>query len=356
MKKFKLGLLVILALMQITGTLFAGGGKRNGTAGATELLIPVGARGISMAGASILGTKGIESLYWNPANLPGSPNGTNVIFSHMNYFADINVEYGAVSTNIEGLGSLALSVKSLSLGEINITTNDFPDGTGSIIKPSITVLGLTYATMLSDRVSIGLTGNFISERMDRVAANGLALNIGISYNNLANISGLSFAVVLKNLGFPMKYDGTGLNVQVNGKNSDVTSGTDILNRKDPISVYKVDAAEFELPSSIELGFGYAHKFGTMIGLQANVLYKNDNFYNDEVKLGAELEINDLLYLRGGYIVLPEGEGKYENIYNGIHAGFGIKYDIGGAVISLDYAYRAMKYWDANNIVTISLGF
>ena len=355
MKKFKLGLLVILALMQITGTLFAGGGKRNGTAGATELLIPVGARGISMAGASILGTKGIESLYWNPANLPGSPNGTNVIFSHMNYFADINVEYGAVSANVEGLGSLALSVKSLSLGEINITTNDFPDGTGSIIKPSITVLGLTYATMLSDRVSIGLTGNFISERMDRVAANGLALNIGITYNNLANINGLSFAVVLKNLGFPMKYEGTGLNVLVNGKNSEVTSGTDLLNRQDPISVYKVDAAEFELPSSIELGFGYAHKFGT-IGVQANALYKNDNFYNDEVKLGAELEFNDLLYLRAGYIVLPEGEGNYENVYNGIHAGFGIKYDIGGAVISLDYAYRAMKYWDANNIVTISLGF
>lgn len=356
MKKFKLGLLVILAVMQITGTLFAGGGKRNGTAGATELLIPVGARGISMAGSSILGTKGIESIYWNPANLPGSPNGTNVIFSHMNYFADINVEYGAVSTTIEGLGSLALSVKSLSLGEINITTNDFPDGTGSIIKPSITVLGLTYATMLSDRVSIGLTGNFISERMDRVAASGLALNVGITYNNLANISGLSFAVVVKNLGFPMKYEGTGLNVQINGANSEITSGTDLLSRKDPISVYKVDAAEFELPSAIELGFGYAHKFGSMIGVQANALYKNDNFYNDELKLGAEFEFNNLLYLRAGYIVVAENEGKYENVYNGLHAGFGIKYDIGGAVINLDYAYRAMKYWDANQIVTVSLGF
>jgi len=356
MKKFKLGLLVILAVMQITGTLFAGGGKRNGTAGASELLIPVGARGISMAGSSILGTKGIESIYWNPANLPGSPNGTSVIFSHMNYFADINVEYGAVSTNIEGIGSLALSVKSLSLGEINITTNDFPDGTGSIIKPSITVLGLTYATMLSDRVSIGLTGNFISERMDRVSANGLALNVGITYNNLANISGLSFAVVVKNLGFPMKYEGTGLNVQINGANSEITSGTDLLNRKDPISVYKVDAAEFELPSAIELGFGYQHKFGSMMAVQANALYKNDNFYTDELKLGAEFEFNNLLYLRAGYIVVAEDEGKYENVYNGLHAGFGIKYDIGGAVINLDYAYRAMKYWDANNIVTISLGF
>ncbi|MEW6651893.1 MAG: PorV/PorQ family protein [Bacteroidota bacterium] len=355
MKKLKLGLLVMLAVMQITGTLFAGGGKRSGTAGATELLIPVGARGISMAGASIVGSKGVESIYWNPANLPGSQNSTNVIFSHMNYFADIAVQYGAVSTSVEGLGSLALSVKSLSLGEINITTNDFPDGTGSIIKPSITVLGLTYATMLSDRVSIGLTGSFISERMDRVSANGLALNIGITYNNLANIDGFSFALVLKNLGFPMKYEGTGLNVLVNGKNSEVTSGTDLLNRQDPISVYQVDAAEFELPSAIELGFGYARKFG-MIGVQANALYRNDNFYNDEVKLGAEVEFSNLLYLRGGYIVLPEGEGNYENVYNGIHAGFGIKYDIGGAVIALDYAYRTMKYWDANNIVTISLGF
>lgn len=354
MKKFKLGLLVILALMQITGTLFAGGGKRNGTAGATELLIPVGARGISMAGASIVGTKGIESLYWNPANLPGGQN-TNVLFSHMNYFADIAVQYGAVSTAIEGLGSLALSIKSLSLGEINITTNDFPDGTGSIIKPSITVLGLTYATMLSDRVSIGLTGNFISERMDRVSASGLAFNVGINYNNLANIDGLNFAVVLKNLGVPMKYEGTGLNVQVNGANSEITSGTDLLNRKDPISVYKVDAAEFELPSSIELGFGYSKKFG-MVGVQANAVYRNDNFYNDEVKLGAEVVFNNLLYVRGGYIVLPEGEGNYENVYNGIHAGFGIKYDVAGAAIAIDYAYRTMKYWDANNIVTLSIGF
>ena len=69
----------IIALF-IIGVLFlavgepaaAGSGNRTGTGGASQLLIPVGARDLAMGGSTISTTYGIEALFWNPA---GAPNG-----------------------------------------------------------------------------------------------------------------------------------------------------------------------------------------------------------------------------------------------------------------------------------------
>ena len=48
---------------------FASGGKRNGTAGAQELLIPVSARGLAFSGSYVSGISGVDAIYYNPAGL-----------------------------------------------------------------------------------------------------------------------------------------------------------------------------------------------------------------------------------------------------------------------------------------------
>jgi len=53
MKKINKIFTTVLMVLLVAGSLFADGGKRNGSAGATELLIPVGARGIALGGTSI---------------------------------------------------------------------------------------------------------------------------------------------------------------------------------------------------------------------------------------------------------------------------------------------------------------
>lgn len=333
---------LVLVILLAAGELFAGGGSRNGTAGATQLLIPVGARGVAMSGSTLVGATGVEGLYWNPANIASGEYNTSVMFSHMQHIADINVEYGAVATNIEGFGSIGLSLKSLGIDEIPITTVQNPDGTGQNFKPSFMILGLTYARMLSDRISVGLTANIVSERIDLVSATGLAFNLGVSYKNLGNVDGLSFAVVLKNLGPQMKYDGTGLNVKA--------ISTDLSR---PTQWYKIDAASFELPSTLELGFGYNYKFNESNAFVLNGVFQNSNFYGDEYKFGAEYAYNNLFFIRAGYTLL-EGVGDDGNIF-GLTAGAGINYDLGGIGFKFDYAFRETKFFDNNHVFTVQLG-
>jgi len=335
---------VILFLLVSANSIFAGGGQRNGTAGASQLMIPVGARGIAMGGSTLANSYGLEALYWNPANLARIDEfSTNVLVSHMEHIADIGVEYGAFSTDIESFGSLGFSIKSLSVGNIPITTVESPDGTGAIFSPQFLTIGLTYSRLLSDRISVGLTTNVVSEIMDRVSATGLAFNVGVTYSDFADLNGLNIAFVMKNIGPQMQFDGSGLLIPA--QNPD-------LNR--PEQYYKVDAAPFELPSTLELGMSYTYDVNEQNILQFAGLFANNNFYGDEMKLGLEYGYDNLLFLRAGYSTAYDMDSDF-NSY-GLNAGFGLEYDMGGVDLRVDYAYRAVQYEGLGDNHLFSIGF
>ena len=58
-----------------------------------------------------------------------------------------------------------MTVKVLNVGDITVTTEDAPEGTGEILTPNFAVVGLTYGRRMTDRVLIGLTGSFINEKV-----------------------------------------------------------------------------------------------------------------------------------------------------------------------------------------------
>lgn len=341
MKKIYKLILVFILLLAVNNV-FAGGGKRTGTAGASELLIPVGPRGIAMGESNLVSSTGIEALYWNPAGVSHMQNNADVLFSHMSYIADIGVEYGAVAANFEGFGAVALSIKSISIGDIPVTTTINPDGTGELFSPTYITAGLSYSRMLTDAISVGITGNFVSERMADVSATGFAIDFGVIYQNLADINGLSIGVVLKNLGTDMKYDGSGLvqQGQLNGLN------------RDP-NFYKIDAAPFEMPFNFQLAAGYRPVIDEMNSLEFTGLYQNNNFSGDETKLGAEYGYNNLFFVRAGYQFAMQEADNY--IY-GFTAGAGVNYEIEGFGVKVDYAFRDVEFFDGNHVFALTLGF
>lgn len=345
MKKitYSIGFIIILFFL-IAESVFAGGGRRNGTGGATELLIPVGARGIAMGSSTLSNSYGLEALFWNPANVARvGEYSTNVLFSHMEHIADIGVQYGAVSTDIESFGSLAFSIKSLSVGEIPITTVSNPDGTGALFTPQFLTIGLTYARMLSDRISVGLTANLVSEKLDLVSATGFAFNVGVSYSSFADIPGLSIAFVMKNVGPQMQFDGPGMLI---------AAETPDLTRSGQL--YKIDAASFELPSSLEIGMSYQHNINEQNALQVSGIFANNNFYGDELKGGFEYGYDKMFFIRAGYSFAYDMDSDY-NTY-GLNAGVGLNYDIGGVLLRVDYAYRAVQYEGLGDNHIFSVGF
>ena len=65
-KRLLLTLLVIsLSLQLLSDISFAGSGKRIGTAGALELLIPVGSKGAALNGANQALSSCLDAIYWN---------------------------------------------------------------------------------------------------------------------------------------------------------------------------------------------------------------------------------------------------------------------------------------------------
>jgi hypothetical protein len=345
---FKLITYMVILTLVLSAQVFAAGSNRAGTNAASELLIPVGARYIALGGASAASVSGLDALYWNPAGLDKMQYMAGGQFSHMTYIADIGVSYVAAAVKFGGIGSVGLSFKTLSFGDIAITSEDFPDGTGALFSPQFMTIGLSFSRALTDRVSVGGTAKIISETMDRVGATGFAFDIGAQYQNLGDINGLSIGVVIKNLGPGMTYDGNGLLRK--GNPNDVSRAA---------SYYKVVAGSDELPSTMEIGLGYTLNLGETNKVNVQSHFVNNNFDDDFTRLGLEYNFNNMVFLRGGYGLsmnnTKDVTDKSTNIF-GATLGAGFKHNFGGLTIGIDYAYRAVTYFDASNVFSVELGF
>ncbi len=344
--KLFMAVAVLLCLAMLADGGFAQN-KRIGTASSTQLLIPVGARGVALGGSQLANTKGVEAIYWNPAGLGRMHNSAEGMFSSMNYIADISVSHGGVAGTFGDFGTLGFAVTALDFGDIPMTTEDDPENLSErFYSPAFVTLSLGYGRGLTDAISVGFAVKIVSEQIARASASGFALDIGIQYSNLIGVSGLELGVALKNIGPQMKYDGPGLYRLA-------TSGEG----RRPEQRYRSEAASFELPSVVEIGLSYEGMVENNIMYGVNSTFTNNNLYLDEYKVGAEvgLKLEQLdLFGRVGMGFVPQAETD-ENIF-GESFGLGIHYNAVGIDITVDYAYRAAEFFDGNNVFSVKFGF
>jgi hypothetical protein len=335
------GIFILLALS--ASFLFAGRGDKAGTASGTQLMIPVGARAIGLGYSPLANIRGIESVPLNPAGLGFSGIKNQVMFSTMSWLADINVNYVALGTVLENIGSLAFTLKSLSIGKIQVTTEDEPDGTGETVSPTFLTVGGTYARRITDNISFGVTASVLYEKMADVSVTAITFNAGVQYVNIGGIDGLSVGVVVRNLGPTMKYDGIGLL-----RDADVS---DALRNN---SIVKIEAAAAELPSTIEIGLAYEKALSGENIINISSLFQNNNFSNDEYKFGLEYSYKNQIFLRTGAVFSSKAEYQ-ENIF-GPAFGLGINTHISAIEFQVDYAYRKMQYFTGNHVFSIIVNF
>ncbi len=339
-------LLITMLMVSLIWTdhLVAGGQERAGTAAAPELLIPVGARDMAMGGAAIASSAGIGALHWNPAGLARGRSEAQLLFSTMSYLAGIRVNYVAVSSHFDRLGSLALSLKALDFGDIPITTSNQPDGTGATYSPTFLTTGLTWARSLSDRIVLGGTLHYISNRIERVSAAGVSFNAGLQYADLGDIGGLDLGVAIKHIGSRLRYDGSAL----------LRPGSlDGLRR--PSSVYGIETSSADLPSTFEIGLCYAHSPATLGKARYFGVFQHHNFAPDQWKFGSEYVYRDFFATRGGIDYADDGTSN-THIF-GTSFGFGLKLDLGGLEdVEVDYAYTTVDFFDPLSTFTFRVGF
>ncbi|MCK5147106.1 PorV/PorQ family protein [bacterium] len=340
-KKLFLVAVTLLMVIGVSLTALAGNPEKKGTASAEELLIPVGARGIALGGATAAYVSGIDAIYWNPAGVARTDQNLEANFSYMKYIADINVTNAALITKT-GFGHIGFSFQSLSFGDIAETTEDQPNGTGRFYSPAFMTIGLTYARAMSDRIFVGVNAKFISETIMEASASTFAVDMGVQYKTSY---GVQLGVLMKNFGAPARFSGRALERTVDVP--DVPPGS-------PTRNLAFKGEKFELPSSFEMALAYEMAPMEQALVTFCGTYRHNNFLNDQLCAGIEASYDNMFFLRAGYdYALNEGEdvaGGQSYTY-GPNFGFGLLYPLTTTMkMAFDFAYRTTTDYFDNNLV------
>ena len=339
--KFLIYCLLAVAVVGVGFSSSQAQNERRGTAGASELLVPVTARtagyGSRLTGG-LNGLNPLEAVLSNPAAMT-SGHGTAAYFSRSEYVADIGINYFGVGQTF-GNNTLALTVNAWDFGDIQKTTEANPELGELTFGANNVVFGISYARLFTDRISAGFTIKGISETIDDVSASGVAFDAGMTY--VAGESGLRFGVALQHFGPQMSYSGNGLvrfaalpSQQTDAKQNAVT----------------IDAEAFELPSQLNVGVAYARPLGDAAVVTLNGNFASNSFSQDVFSGGLEFGVMDLLFVRGG--VALQGDADF-TFYQGYNFGAGLNLDLSGTHFTVDYAYMPTDYFDAVNMFSLGL--
>ena len=296
---------------------------KTGITAATFLSIEVGARSKAMGSAFVALANDASALYWNPAGIATIKNNA-VYFSHMNWLANVNFDYAAVSINMGALGTIGASVTSLTMPDMQVTTVFEPEGTGQLFSASDLAIGLSYARYLTTRFAIGFTGKFIQEKIFDMTANTAAFDFGTIFRTGFNDMNLGFSI--SNFGGDLRL--SGFNTQVNHDIDPTEFGNN-----DRIFA-NLQTQSFQLPLIFRVGVSmevYHDNLNSAI-IAIDAVGPNDN--KQYVNVGGEYTFNGILSLRAGYKTLFLTDSE-----EGVTLGAGLKYKLfGQSKFQFDYAY------------------
>jgi hypothetical protein len=304
----------------------AGSPGRIGTGGADEMRLAVGVRSVGLGGADLGSVAGVEALFYNPAGIALAASPTEVMLSYTRLIADMDLNYVAVAQKMGNVGTLGLSVKALSVGDIERTLESAPEGTGEIFSPTFAVIGLTFGRELTDRVTFGGTVSYLSEHILQENAHGVAFDFGFQYDT--DYRGLRLGLSMKNIGPSAEFTGSDL------ERLQQVSGDDPNAAKRALSS---SSAAFELPTYFQFGLSYPALRGPQGALTVHGLYTSNSFMVDEGRIGAEYLYRKDYAVRAGYKMTSDGSDLFGFTY-----GAGIRMAVGASHLWLDYAGQSVS--------------
>jgi hypothetical protein len=294
------------------------GGDRAGTSGFQFLKIPVDARAAAMGQSVVSNAFDASSLFWNPA-LAAQSDAPQIAFAHTAYFADVQMEFAAASIHLPGPRlTVGAGVQVLNSGEMDVTTEFEPFGTGETFRSVSMAGGLTLAQQLTDLFSYGVTAKFVQERIAEVATQTVVFDFGAFYR--VGDTGMQMAVAIRNFGF----DGT-----PSGRLARTSLGGDGV-------IVEDDFEGITPPTLFMLGVTYAlfrddpqHR----LVVSSQLTNPNDNAEN--LNFGAEYTWNERLVFRAGYR-LGVDEATVPSLGLGLHV------PVGGPDVRFDYGFTRLE--------------
>lgn len=316
--------------------------NKTGTTAGKFLSIGLGARANAMGGAYGSIANDPSAIYWNPAGISNAVQ-NQAMFTYTKMFADINVNYLGIVIPAGEAGSFGFSVTALTMNDMDVTTEYYPEGTGEKFGAGSYAFGLSYARNITEDFMVGATVKYVQENIYNSSASGVAFDIGTIFNT--PFWGIRFSSSIANYGSKMQM-----------------AGDDLLVRHDPDQNREgnnetVDAnystEKFELPLRLQIGLSKEfqimeeHKFIVAV----DAAHPNDN--TQYLNIGGEISMfNNFFALRGGYKTLFMKDRQ-----EGLTFGAGINYAlIGSFEIGVDYAFQQLEYLDNIHSFGVMLKF
>lgn len=316
--------------------------SKTGTTAAKFLSLGIGAKANGMGGAYSSIANDATALYWNPAGVAGL-NEYQIYFSHSALFADIDLNFVGFVIPAGSFGNIGISVDYLDYGEMELTSELNPEGTGETFGAASYAFGLSLARNITEEFALGITAKYIREDIFNSSASGIAFDIGTIF--VTPFYGVKFSSAITNYGSKMKMNGQDLlrqydsDPQNTGNNESVDAylGTD----------------DFDLPLRLQIGLSRDFQFlnNQRLTIAVDAAHPNDN--NQWVNVGSELALfNEMIFLRGGYKTLFLDDSQ-----EGLTMGFGLNYSgLEFFRIAFDYAYQQYEYLDDIHTFGVLLGF
>lgn len=334
MKRF----IIYFIFLLVPGLLYPQFGvSKVGTTAAQFLKIGVGARAVGMGGAFVSVADDATAIYWNPAGISRLCRNEALVI-HTSWLAGMSFDFAGVVIYTPHWGNFGVSLTSLSMPEMTVRTVEEPEGTGEMFGVGDLALGLSYASSLTDRFSIGFNLKYINQRIWHMSASTFAVDVGMLFRT--DFNDMKIGMSISNFGGKVGYSGRDILVYYDF-NPDFWGDNDRI-----IAMLHTDRWSLPLLFRVGISMDIVRHENNTLTVAIDAKHPNDNTEN--IDLGIEYAFK-WFSLRAGYssLFLKDGE-------EGLTLGCGVKSHFGSSMVKLDCAYT--DFGRLQNAKRLSLSF
>jgi len=310
------------------------------------LTITPDARAGGMGDVGVATSADANSVHWNPAKLVFIKNDIGFALSYTPWLGkiinDMSIAYLSGYYKFEKEQAVAVSMRYFDLGEIIFTENEQDQGT--LFNPREFAFDATYSRMLSQHLSIGvtgryihsnLTGSFTSGGLEARPGNSVAADVAVYFDRdllfSGNNSNLAFGATISNIGAKLTYS------DENNRDfipTNLRIGSAFTTNLDPYNklTLALDFNKLLVPSPQNDG---SEDDKTLLSGVFGSFGDAEGGFSEELQeitlsVGAEYWYNDTFAARLGYFYEAEDKGNRKYLT----AGLGFRYQVFG----IDFAY------------------
>ena len=338
MKKIILSLLPFFAILLFSSNALS---QKVGSTSMQFLKVMPCARATAMGDAYSVLASGAEAVFWNPAGVALADK-RELSMTYLKWIFDTQQGALSFSAPLGNIGAVGVQVQYVDFGEIPeaLWTSPYKDDigypglTGNTFHPFTFLVGLTYASQITDKFSTGISVKYARESLyngNTVVAisssgdtstvntwgNGLLFDFGLNYNT--GFRTIRLAASMQNFGANIRYASEAGPVPMAlrvGIAADVIGNNALLLQSEE----------------------------NRLGVAFDLFQPND--YEQQAHVGIEYVFEGFVALRAGY--------KFNYDADGLTAGVGFQQSLADLKFSFDYSFGALHY-NLGNVHRISLG-